>query len=95
MRSTSTGVATSGGYERGSLPVDPGTGLGVHRLASATVLAADLALADALSTAASAHGPDALSWLEAAAGVEGLLVTHDGRRLTTSGWPTLSASSAG
>lgn len=96
VHGTDLAVATSGGYERGSLAVDPHTGRPVHRLASVTVLAADLALADACSTAASAHGAAALSWLEAAPGLEALLVTHDGRQLRTSGWPSvLSASSAG
>lgn len=67
----------------------------MHRLASATVLGADLALADECSTAASAHGSDTLRWLEDASRVESLLVTHDGRQLRTSVWPTLSTSSAG
>lgn len=96
VRSTDLGVATSGGYERGSLAVDPIKGVTVHRLASATVVAADLALADACSTGAGAQGPDALGWLEDAPGVEALLVTHDGQQLRTSGWPSaLSDSSAG
>ncbi|MCU1672999.1 MAG: thiamine biosynthesis protein [Frankiales bacterium] len=81
-------VATSGAYERGSLAIDPANGLPVLRLASATVIAADLALADACSTGAGAHGPDALLWLTAARGVEALLITLDGERLTTPGWPT-------
>lgn len=81
-------IATSGAYERGSLAIDPASGRRVHRLASATVLAADLALADACSTGASAHGPEALGWLTTARGVEALLITLDGERLTTPGWPT-------
>lgn len=84
---TDLSVATSGGYERGSLAIDPTTGTRVHRLASVSVIAADLALADACATGASAHGPDAVRWLTAARGVEAALVTLDGRVLTTPGWP--------
>ena len=84
---TGGAVATSGGYERGSLAIDPRTGAGVERLASATVLGLDLAQADACATAATAHGPDALAWLEADPDLEALLVTLDGRLLTTTGWP--------
>lgn len=80
------GVATSGGYERGSLAVDPHDGARVHRLAGVTVVAGDLALADALSTAAAAHGPGALAWLTAAPGVEALLVLPDGSLRSTPGW---------
>lgn len=91
-------IATSGAYERGSLAIDPASGRRVHRLASATVIAADLGLADACSTGASAHGPDALRWLTAAPGVEAVLVTLDGGALSTPGWPAggaLSPFSAG
>lgn len=97
VRSHGLCVATSGAYERGSLAIDPATGRTVHRLASATVVAADLAVADACSTAAAAHGPDALDWLAQASGVEALLVTLDGELRTTPGWPgiPLSLSSAG
>lgn len=80
-------VATSGAYERGPLAIDPFSGRTVHRLASATVVAADLAVADACSTAAAAHGPEAIDWLVQADGVEALLVTPDGDLLTTPGWP--------
>lgn len=98
VRGTDLAVATSGAYERGSLAVDPASGGPVHRLASATVMAADLALADALSTGASAHGPQALGWLSRVPGVQALLVTLDGDLLTTPGWPprdSLSPASAG
>ena len=80
-------VATSGSYERGSLAVDPHTGEIVRRLASATVVAADLAFADACATAATAHGPAALDWLARAPGVQALLVDLDGTLLPTAGWP--------
>ena len=79
-------VATSAGYERGSLAVDPSTAKVVERLASATVLAADLVLADACAGAACAQGPAALAWLDRLPGVQAMLVTLDGRQLTTSAW---------
>lgn len=79
-----TGVATSGGYERGSLAIDPHSGQPVQRLASATVIGPDLALADAYATAASAHGPDALDWLKTIPQIWAHLLTPDGRILTTS-----------
>ncbi len=81
------GVATSGGYERGPLAVDPFTGVPVERLLSATVVGPELAIADALATAATAAGPDARDWLEAAPGYEALLVVPGGGVLVTSGWP--------
>lgn len=87
VRAREQSVATSGAYERGSLALEPATGRSVHRLASATVIAADLALADACSTGASVHGPNAMRWLTAAHGVEALLVTLEGAALSTPGWP--------
>lgn len=75
---TDVGVATSGGYERGPLGFDPHAQLPAQRLASATVLAPDLALADAYATAAVAQGPGALTWLARLAGVRAVLVTHEG-----------------
>lgn len=84
-------VATSGGYERGSLAVDPRTGQEVTRLASATVVGPDLGLADALATAASAAGLAALDWLDAVADYDALLVTVDGDKLVTPGWARRAA----
>jgi thiamine biosynthesis lipoprotein len=79
-------VATSGGYERGSLAVDPFTRTAVDRLAAVTVAGPDLALADALATAATAAGDESLGWLEAAEGYEALLVLPGGALSSTSGW---------
>lgn len=78
---TDMGVATSGAYERGPLGFDPHAQLPAQRLASATVLAPDLALADAYATAAVAQGPDALAWLARLADVRAVLVTHEGTML--------------
>lgn len=81
VRVTGTGVATSASYERGPLAIDPDTQQPVQRLASATVIGPDLALADAYATAAVAHGPDALGWLEMLAEIRAILVTLDGKVL--------------
>ena len=85
------GVATSAGYERGSLAVDPFTGQGVERLAGATVVAPDLALADALAGAACAQGPASLDWLGQLPGVQALLVTLSGQVLVSPGWAEITA----
>jgi thiamine biosynthesis lipoprotein len=79
-------VATSGGYERGSLAIDPFTRTTVAPLLSATVVGPDLAIADALATAATAAGDQATAWLDAAAGYEALVVLPDGGVRTTSAW---------
>ncbi len=81
VRVTGTGVATSASYERGPLAIDPDTQQPVQRLASATVMGPDLVLADAYATAAVAHGPDALGWLERLTEARAILVTLDGRVL--------------
>lgn len=75
---TGLGVATSAAYERGPLSMDPHNQKVVQRLASATVTAPDLAMADAYATAAVAHGPAALEWLSRLTGVGALLVTLHG-----------------
>ncbi len=86
------GIATSGAYERGSLAIDPRSGKLVQRLASATVLADDLGLADACATAATAQGPAALDWLNDL-NLHALLVTLDGTILTTRSWQDTAADS--
>ena len=68
-------------------PSIPFTGVPVVALLSATVVGPDLAIADAFATAATAAGPDARDWLEAAPGYEALLVVPGGGVLVTSGWP--------
>jgi thiamine biosynthesis lipoprotein len=79
-------VATSGGYERGSLAINPFTGVTVAPLLSATVVGPDLAIADALATAATAAGDQATAWLDAATGYNALVVLPDGEVRTTSMW---------
>jgi len=79
-------IATSGTYERGPHLIDPRTGRPGSRLASASVLGPDLALADALATALAVAGPEGLGFVEAA-GYEGFAVGFDGARSATAGLP--------
>ena len=58
-------VATSGNYERGAHLVDPFTGKARARWRSATVVGADLALADALATGLCVAGADGAAAIEA------------------------------
>ena len=97
-----TSVVTSGDYERFFIKdgvryhhlFDPRTGYPASRCMSATVVAPNAALADALATAAFVLGPQkGLSLLERYPGVEGLLVGADGKPVLTPGlkgkvtWP--------
>lgn len=80
------GVATSGRYERGAHIVDPRTGRPAGGLASVTVVAPDLATADAYSTAVLALGGDGLDWLGDHPEVDAMVVTDDRRVFTTEGF---------
>ncbi len=88
----SAGVATSGDYERCFVRdgiryhhlLDARSGLPARGLASVTVVAASAARAGGLATAAFLLGPEAgLALLARAPGVEGALITEDGRILAT------------
>ncbi|MEF2144337.1 MAG: FAD:protein FMN transferase [Desulfovibrionaceae bacterium] len=89
-------LATSGGYEvwfgENRLThhiVDPRTGRSPLRLSSATVRAANVADADALSTALFVSPPgQGLKLIDTLPGVEGLLLTANGSRLASHGWNT-------
>ncbi|MDF1526836.1 MAG: FAD:protein FMN transferase [bacterium] len=88
-------VATSGDYQRyfeeGGIRyhhiLDPSTGYPVHSgLRGTTVISSDCATADALATAAFVLGPEkGLALLEKWDGAEGVLITGEGKILTTSG----------
>jgi thiamine biosynthesis lipoprotein len=83
LRVSDQAVCTSGDYERGEhiLNARPGA------VASATVVAPNAMLADALATAAFALGPvDGIAFLTRM-GVEGLIVTPDLQRFETPGVP--------
>jgi thiamine biosynthesis lipoprotein len=97
-----TAVVTSGDYERFFIKngvryhhlFDPKTGYPARLSQSATVLAPNATLADALSTAAFVLGPKAgLALLERYPRVEGLIVGADGKSVWTPGlkgkitWP--------
>jgi thiamine biosynthesis lipoprotein len=89
------GVATSGDYVQAftgdrSLHhiLDPRTGRSPAHTSAATVVAGNAMDADALSTAAFVLGPEeGIALLARLPGVEGLLVTKDGRPSRTPGFP--------
>ena len=78
-------VATSGPGARGARVVDPRTGAPASGLAAATVVGPDLAVADALATAALAEGRADAPWMRALVGYEVLTVDVAGRRWGTPG----------
>jgi FAD:protein FMN transferase len=71
-------VATSGTAHRGAHLVDARTGRPPVGVASVTVVAASLTVADVDATAAFARGPDAATWLGQRVGRTGLVVATDG-----------------
>lgn len=83
-------VATSGTYERGHHIVDPRTGDPATGLASVTVVGHDLALVDVAATAVFVMGPhDGPLWLLDNE-LDGMIVTHDGRCISTPGFDELT-----
>lgn len=93
---TDKAVVTSGVYERGFTLdgvryhhlLDPATGMPVQNgLASVTVVCADAARADALSTACFVLGlTDGMALIEALDGAEALFIEADGTATASSGW---------
>ncbi|MEA2704517.1 MAG: FAD:protein transferase [Actinomycetota bacterium] len=79
-------VATSGRYERGDHIVDPRSGRPATGLASVTVVSADLATADAYSTAVLALGCDGVDWLAGHGEVDAMAITDDQQVFTTAGF---------
>jgi len=75
-------IATSGRYERGDHIIDPLTGQPANGLASATVISADGARADAYATALLAMGPTGPAWLSERENVAALTIGDD-RTVTT------------
>jgi thiamine biosynthesis lipoprotein len=91
LRVSNQAVCTSGDYERRAPDrdehhlLDPRTGSPAHTVASATVVAPNAMLADALATAAFVLGPqDGIRLLERM-GVDGLIVTPELERYETRG----------
>ena len=75
-------VATSGRYERGDHIRVPRTGTAATAWDSVTVVAPDLATADAFATAAYAMGDDGPAWVASQPGC-GVAAARDGRLLTS------------
>lgn len=82
-------VATSGRYERGDHVVDPRSGSAATGALSATVVGAELGLADAYSTAAFVLGADGPAWVAGIAGYQCSTIFEDGRVVATDGFPRL------
>lgn len=78
-------VCTSGVYERGRHILDPRTGAPAESVASATVIAPNAMLADALSTAAFVLGPVEGIRLLDRMGVDGVIITPELERYETQG----------
>jgi thiamine biosynthesis lipoprotein ApbE len=92
------GLATSGGYRRGvsiqgqwySHILDPRSGRSVDHVASATVVAATARDADALATIFSVLSPaETVQFAAARPDVEYLLITPDGKKISSPGWSDL------
>ena len=82
---TNKAVCTSGTYERGAHILDPRTGASAEGVASATVVAPNAMLADALATTAFVLGPiEGLRLLDRL-GVDGLIFTPELERHETTG----------
>jgi FAD:protein FMN transferase len=79
-------VATSGAYERGAHILDPHSGRPPEGLLSVTIVAGDLATADAYATAAFAMGAEGPAWTATLADCDAMCVTADGRVLLTPGF---------
>lgn len=80
-------IATSGCYARGAHIFDPFSGRAASAAASATVTGPELDLADAMATALVAGGEAALQHVASVPGYEALIIGHDGRFTTTTGFP--------
>jgi len=78
-------VATSGSYERGEHVVDARTGRPASDWQSITVVAPDLATADAIATAALAMGEHGPAWAARRPGCEVAAIAHGARLWTTAG----------
>ncbi|MEZ6148493.1 MAG: FAD:protein FMN transferase [Pirellulaceae bacterium] len=73
--------------------LDPRTGQPATQSQSVTILTADPARADAFATAVFVMGPqEGLAWVERQAGVEALIIDHDGHQHRSSGWSQLATS---
>jgi thiamine biosynthesis lipoprotein len=96
LRISDRAVATSGDYMQPFSPdmrhhhiIDPRTGISPPELASATVTAPTVALADGLATAAMVMGPgNSLELLESMDNCEGFFISKELKQYRTSGFPS-------
>jgi thiamine biosynthesis lipoprotein len=82
-------VATSGAYRRGEHIVDPATGAAPRGVLSVSCAGTDLAVTDALATAAFAMGGDGAAWLARQPDVEAMVIDAGEQVLTTPGFDAL------
>jgi thiamine biosynthesis lipoprotein len=92
-------VASSGDYVQSFTPdfrvhhiLDPRTGRSPKQASAVSVVARNAMDADALSTSVFVLGPDAgIALLDRIDGVEGMVVTKEGRVITSGGFPHYTA----
>jgi thiamine biosynthesis lipoprotein len=84
--------ATSGRYERGDHVLDPRDGTPATDLMAATVVGADLGVADAYATALMVLGTGGLSWLADKPGYDAAVITPDRQVVVTPGLERLRLS---
>ena len=82
-------VATSGTYRRGEHIVDPASGTAPRGVLSVSCTGPDLAVADALATAAFAMGDQGAAWLARQDDVEAMVIDSAEQVLTTPGFDAL------
>jgi thiamine biosynthesis lipoprotein len=87
-------VATSGTARRGNHIVDPATGGAPEGVLSVTCVGQDLAVADALATAAFAMGPAGAQWLAVQPDVEAMVILADDTVRLTPGFDVLRVADA-
>lgn len=83
---TNCGIATSGIYERGMHIYNPIKKKLANELSSATVIATNVYEADRFATAVYAMGEKGIDFLENKEGLEGYLITREGKELVTTGF---------
>jgi thiamine biosynthesis lipoprotein len=86
LKLTDCGVATSGTYERGMHIYDPIKKRLAPGILSLTVIGPNIYEADRFATACYAMGEKGIDFLEKRDGLEGLMITKDGKTLITSGF---------
>lgn len=83
---TNVGIATSGTYERGMHIYDPIKKKLANEVASLTVIGSDVYEADRFATAAYAMGKKGIEFLDTMDGLEGYMISRDGKEYLTEGF---------